>query len=173
VGATSAIDDVDRFLADEKRLYGAPPEVGPTKFHRKGQQEWSAVWPIEDKLGVVTSGQLRFVIRAGSDQRPTIAVIFKGQCVSRLDFVPIAECEANPPWAEAIGVPASVCGPHWHPWVRNRSHVRDQERWDLPCREPLPVQIRRFDQAFPWLAAQINLVLTPDQRTFELPRSLL
>ena len=62
---------------------------------------------------------------------------------------------------------------HFHSWEHNRFHVLTDEEWELPCREPLPPQVRKFDQAFPWLAARINLVLTPDQRRFEPPAQLL
>lgn len=47
------------------------------------------------------------------------------------------------------------------------------EKWELPCREPLPAQIRRFEQAFPWLADRMNLKLTAEQRTFDIPRQLV
>lgn len=43
----------------------------------------------------------------------------------------------------------------------------------MPAREPLPVQVRKFEQAFPWLAQRINLVLSSEQREFELPSSLV
>ena len=59
-------------------------------------------------------------------------------------------------------------------WEHNRAHaIGQQTRWDLPCREPLPPQVRRFDQAWLWLADRINLVLTVEQRKFEIPAELL
>ena len=165
------VEAVDRFLAEKKYLSGDPPEFGPSNFQRKGHYERRAVWPIADELGVVTSGQLRIVTRAGPEYRVTINVIFKGQNVSRLDFVPATECEANPHWAATLALPSRVCGPHFHGWPANRDQVLRSELWDLDCREPLPQQVRRFSQAFPWLADRINLVLTPEQRTFDVPLS--
>lgn len=104
---------------------------------------------------------------------PSISVIFNRQAVARLDFVPALDCEYNPLWAERLGLPPRVCGPHFHSWGHNREHVLTQEEWDLPCREPLPPQIRRFEQAFAWLADRINLVLTADQRDFDIPKELV
>jgi hypothetical protein len=165
---------VDAFLADSpKQLSGPPPEFGAAAFHRRGDYEWNAVWPIADSLGVVTTGQLRFAVRPGLLLGPSISVIFDRQAVARLDIVPAQECETNPLWAATVGLPPRVCGPHFHSWEHNRDHVLATEEWELPCREPLPPQVRKFDQAFPWLAVRINLVLTPDQRRFEPPSRLV
>jgi hypothetical protein len=165
---------VDAFLSDQKHLYGAPPEFGPTNRHsRKLRQEWDAVWPIADSLGVVTTGQLRFVARPVYPGRISISVIFNRQSVGRLDFVSADECEFNPLWAAEFGLLPKVCGPHFHAWEHNRGHVLRVSEWELPCREQLPPQIRKFSQAFPWLAARINLGLTPDQRQFDPPQGLL
>jgi hypothetical protein len=164
---------VDAFFADgPKSLAGPPPEFGVGNFHRGGAYEWRANWPIADSLGIVGPGALRVVVRPGQALGPSISVIFNRQMVSRLNFVPAQECESNPLWAAAVGLPPRVCGPHLHAWDHNRLHVLDTGEWQLPCREPLPAQIRKFDQAFPWLAARINLVLTPDQRRFEPPPQL-
>ncbi len=83
------------------------------------------------------------------------------------------ECEQNPLWAQALGLPPRVCGPHFHTWQHNRLQVLRRERWELPCREALPPQVRRFEQAFPWLADKMNLVLTPEHREFEVPAELV
>lgn len=173
-GIASEVAAVDSFIADaSKTLYGAPPEFGPTtRFHR-GVYEWDAKWPIADGLGIVTTGHLRIVVRPGLSLGPSVSLVFNRQMVSRLDFAPATECETNPLWARALNMPPRVCGPHFHGWEQNRSHVLKEKEWHLPCREPLPPQIRRFDQAFPWLADRINLVLTPGQRQFSLPVQLV
>jgi hypothetical protein len=176
VASTIAADvaAVDAFLADGgKTLSGAPPEFGVSAFNRNGQYEREAIWPIADSLGIVTTGQLRFVVRPGLDLGPSISVVFGRQAISRLDFVPVNECESNPAWAAPLGLPPRVCGPHFHGWTHNRHHVLTQEEWQLHCREPLPPQVRRFEQALPWLADRINLVLTPEQRSFDIPRELV
>jgi hypothetical protein len=165
---------VDAFWADSpKQLSGAPPEFGATNFHRDGAYARAAIWPIADSLGIVGPGQLRFVVRPGLRLGPSISVIFRGQAVARLDFVPPEECESNPMWAATLGLQPRVCGPHFHSWEHNRQYVIRDERWELPCREALPPQVRRFEQALPWLAASMNLVLTPEQRAFDVPTELV
>jgi hypothetical protein len=167
------VEAVDAFWADIKQLAGPPPEFGASKFNREGQYEREAIWPIADSVGIVTTGQLRFVVRPGLQLGPSISVIFNRQAIARLDFVPPDECESNPLWASQSGLPSRVCGPHFHSWEHNRHHVLVQERWELQCREALPIQVRRFEQAFPWLADKMNLVLTPDQRQFDVPAELV
>lgn len=164
----------DAFWKDTpKALSGPPPEFGVSTFYRDGAYAREAVWPIADSLGIVTTGQLRFVVRPGLQLGPSISVIFNRQAIARLDFVPPQECEPNPLQAASLGLPARVCGPHFHSWGHNREIVLAHERWELWCREPLPPQIRRFEQAFPWMADRMNLVLTPEQRNFDIPRELV
>lgn len=161
------LEAVERSLSAEKYLYGEPPEFGPTALQRKGTIS-EASWPLVDGDGILTQGHLRLILCVGGGF--TICVIFAGQCVVRLDFTDALQCHPNPHWAWQLGLPALVCGPHIHRWSDNKSEVLNSGKtWDLPCRAPLPPQIRRFDQAFPWLASEINLVLSPEQREFELP----
>jgi hypothetical protein len=170
---TADVAAADAFWADTpKTLSGPPPEFGASTFHREGQYEREAIWPIADSLGIVTTGQLRFAVRPGLQLGPSISVIFNRQVIARLDFVPPNEAEFNPSWAEAFGLSARVCGPHFHSWEHNRQNVLNNERWELPCREPLPIQVRRFEQAFPWLAAKMNLTLTPEQQISAFRQSL-
>jgi hypothetical protein len=97
---------VDAFLADNpKSLAGPAPEFGVGPVSRHGEYEWRANWPIADSVGVVGSGTLRFVIRPGLSLGPSISVIFNGQAIARLDFVPPHECESNPLWAGYVGLP--------------------------------------------------------------------
>jgi hypothetical protein len=113
VASTIAADvaAVDAFLAGPKTLSGAPPEFGVSTFNRDGQYEREAIWPIADSLGIVATGQLRFVVRPGLELGPSISVIFNRQGISRLGFVPPNECENNPLWAARLGLSPRVCGP--------------------------------------------------------------
>lgn len=172
MASQAEVDAVDAFMAESKQLSGSPPEFGPSSFVKNGRAEMTAVWPIADVVGVVGAGQLRIVSRAGDAEALTISVVYAKQCVARVDFVPVTTCEANPLWAARAGLPPSVCGPHFHAWEHNRRHVLESG-WTLPAREQLPVQVRRFDQVFPWLADRINLTLTPEQRQFEIPKGLM
>lgn len=163
---------VDQFLADQKALFGNPPEFGG-KRRGKQSSSWEAIWPIANSLGIVESGQLRIVMAPSTDKPLTIAIIFNGNCIFRVDFVSDTIGHLNPWWAQSKGLPPRVSGPHVHEWAANREHWLEQAGRDIPCRSGLPPQIRRFDQALPWLAERTNLVLTPEQRQFQLPANLL
>lgn len=166
------VELVDAFLAQEKFLSGAPPEFGPRLRGKQGSL-WDTTWPVADKAGIVENGNLRVNYAPASEKLFSIVLVFRQQCIYRLDFVAETVCHANPLWVRAIGIEPTVCGPHAHPWDVNRDHILGQNVWDLPCRVPLPQQIRRFDQAFPWFAEQVNLTLSPDDRSFDLPRELV
>lgn len=131
-----------------------------------------AIWPIANSDGIVAGGELRFQVRAIEEKPLSIAVVFRSNCVWRVDYVDNSICHYNPLWAGAAGLSPSVCGPHFHPWEPNRDHILKQSIWDLPCRIALPPQVRRLEQALPWLASEINIVLTPDDRLFGMPDAL-
>jgi len=162
----------DEFLADAKSLFGAPPEFGPKRVGKKGSL-WEAIWPIANSIGIVESGQLRIVFTPASDKPFTISLVFRGNSISRIDFVADTICHSNPLFARCFELPPNVCGPHFHSWGHNREHILLNQSWELPCREPLPTRIHRFDQAFPWFAEKVNLTLSPDQRQFCPPRELV
>jgi hypothetical protein len=166
------VDVVDEFLSDEKTLAGPAPEFGPKKT-KSSSPIWEAVWPIANSVGVVESGQLRVCYSPASDKLFSICLIFRGQCIFRVDFVAATICHGNPQWGAALGLPPTVCGPHFHPWNPNREEVLRQQDWGLPFRLPLPTRIHRFDQALPWMASEVKLLLTPEQREFGLPRELI
>jgi hypothetical protein len=162
---------VDNFLADEKTLAGPAPEFGPKKS-KSLSPIWEAIWPIANSAGVVESGQLRVNYAPASDKPFSISLIFRGQCVFRVDFVAATICHRNPQWAADHGLLPMICGPHFHPWNPNREEVLRQQDWSLPFRLPLPGRIHRFDQALPWMAAEVKLILTAEQREFGLPGEL-
>ena len=166
------VDLVDKFLAEEKTLSGPPPEFGMKRGGR-GRALREGIWPIANSAGIVETGQLRIAVGPPSDKPLTLAVIFRGSCVFRLDFVAAEECHCNPYWAKSIGLSPTVCGPHVHSWSANRDYRMENQDGKLPCREPLPGRIRRFGQALPWLADQIRLILTPEQREFSPPEAML
>lgn len=162
---------VDAFLAQQKFLSGAPPEFG---YKPRGKDpSWEAAWPIVNSAGIGESGSIRVRYAPASQEPFSISLVFREQSICRLDFVEQSVCHDNPPWGRSKGVPVRVCGPHIHRWDLNRDHVLQQDEWTIPCRVPLEPQIRRFDQAFPWFADQVNLTLRPDERNFDVPRELV
>jgi hypothetical protein len=174
MGGSRSVDVgwADEFLAEDKSLVGPPPEFGPKKNKSTSRSMWDAVWPIANSAGVVETGHLRVNYAPASEKPFSICLIFRDQCLFRLDFVASTVCHKNPQWAAGYDLPPTVCGPHFHPWNANREEVLRQQGWELPLRAPLPPRIRRFDQALPWMAAEIKLLLSSEQREFELPKEL-
>lgn len=170
-GRTDDVLLVDAFLAQAKFLSGAPPEFG---YKPRGKEpSWEAVWPVVNSAGIGESGSVRVRYARASEEPFSIILEFRDQCICRLDFVDQNFCHDNPFWARSMGIPTRVCGPHIHTWALNRDHILQQDKWTIQCRVPLPPQIRRFDQAFPWFADQVNLQLKPDDRNFDLPGELV
>jgi hypothetical protein len=167
------VDAVDRFLVAQKTLYGAPPDFGPKRHEATKKQYWEAIWPIQVAGGSVGAGHLRILVGPTAEASMSLVITFQNNAVYRLDFDAADKCESNPLFAKAIGLPPRVCGPHVHVWERNRAHVLSQMQWSLPCREPLSLRVRKFNQALPWLADQVNLLLTPEQRGYEFPVHLI
>jgi hypothetical protein len=165
------VDTIDRFLAAGKRLVGDAPEFGPTNFSRKGAYENCARWPLVDDLGIASGAEFLFVARARGEH--SVSILWRQRAICRLDLVSPHECKSNPYFARDLDLPARVCGPHVHLWKHNRAHVLSQTSWDLPCRDPLPPQVRRFGQAWPWLADRLHIVLTSEERTFGPPEALV
>ena len=158
------ISEIDAFMAEQKRLQGPLPiwQEGT----RKG--ELSASWNIEDSLGIIRA-ELRFRCPTQRRQFPSISVLYKQILVYRVDIVSPDECKINPLGARAVGLPASVCGPHCHSWPDNRDYVHSVGFGHMPYRRPIQPQVRRLPQALLWLADEINLTIGPDQRGFEVP----
>jgi hypothetical protein len=171
--SAAEIAEIDLFLSQPKWLDGPHPDWTDSRFFRRGHPEYQAIWPIADDLGIVGKGQLRFAFRPWNRERPSISVIYGQRVVSRLDFDEVSVCKFNPPWAESLGLPPRVCGNHIHKWEDNRAHVLAQEIWELPCRAPLPPQVRKIDQGLGWLADYANIRLAPDQYGFDVPQGVL
>ena len=160
----SDVRAVDAFLAEEKFLQGPYPPWIPGTY----ADEFMAIWLIEDSLGIAR-GQLRFSLRPSRIAAPSVSVIFRNNPIWRLDLEEPDVCKTNPLWAEAVRAEPRVCGSHCHEWHDNRQHILAQPIWELPCRRAIQPQIKKLQQAIPWLADQIKLTLTPDQRGFGVP----
>lgn len=156
---------IDGFLAERKRLLGsAPPWEASLR-----PKELQAIWLVEDALGIVR-GQFRF--RCGRDKRvsPSVTLLWRGNPIWRIDIEEPLKREHNPHWAYTVGCPPFVDGSHGHEWADNREHLRAMPpEWDIPCRRPIPTNIRKLDSCLAWFAGRINLELGSDQRGFDVP----
>jgi hypothetical protein len=156
--------EIDAFMAELKSLQGPPPTWQDAG--RPG--ELSATWNVADAIGVVRA-QLRFRCPKHQRQWPSISLVYRQALIYRVDLVPPTECKPNPIGAHALGLPATVCGPHCHSWPDNRSYVHSAGPGHMPYRRPIHAQVRRLPQALLWLAVEINLNVEPDQRGFDVP----
>jgi hypothetical protein len=155
--------EIDAFLAEEKRLEGVP------LWHDSAfPGEKDAVWNIHDSLDIVRA-TLRFRCPLRARAWPSMSLVFRGNAIWRIDLVAPGAWKPNPAGAAALGLPPHVWGSHSHTWYDNRDHLLSQDQWGLPYRRPLPVAIRRLPQAIASLAADVNLLLEPDQRGFDVP----
>jgi hypothetical protein len=100
---------------------------------------------------------------------PSVTVVSRGNAIWRVDLVAPGVWKPNPAGAATLGLPPEVRGSHSHTWHDNREHLLSQDQWGLPYRRPLPSAIRRLPQAIASLAAEVNLVLEPYQRGFDVP----
>ena len=130
--------------------------------------EKDAVWHIIDSLDIVRA-TLRFRCPRLARAWPSVSLVFRGNAIWRIDLVASDTWKPNPAGAAALDLPPKVRGSHSHTWPDNRAHLLRQDQWGLPYRRPLPVAVRRLPQAIATLAADVNLILEPDQRGFDVP----
>jgi hypothetical protein len=174
INSADEVEEIDRFLSARKGLDGPFPEWNLSSFFKRDKnQEYEAIWPIKDDLGIVGKGQLRFVFRPWNRAEPSISIVYGQRKVARLDIISSQKGEPNPHWARDLGLPAMVFGSHVHKWEHNRSHILSQDVWDIPCREQLPPQVRRLPQGLGWMADYANIVIEPDQHGFDIPSGIL
>jgi hypothetical protein len=156
---------IDAFLAERKRLQGPPPLWEPAVR----DYEMQAIWLVEDSLGIVR-GQLRFRCDRRRRATPSFSLLWRNNPIWRVDLEEPTKREFNPHWGFQVGCPPFVDGSHGHEWPDNREHLRLMPaEWDLPCRRPIPVNLRRLDSCIAWFATRVNLELGPDQRGFDVP----
>ncbi|WP_420331659.1 hypothetical protein [Oceanicaulis alexandrii] len=156
--------EIDDFLAVPKSLSGSPPIwADGSRSH-----ELQASWPIVDNLGAIRAN-LRFKLPRDRFHAPTVQIIFEQIPICRLDVEPDGPCKDNPVWAAKLGLPAVVCGSHFHSWENNRDHIVRSGEWKLPAREPIEPSLKRPRQMLPWICDRTNILLEPDQRGFDMP----
>lgn len=156
------VDAVDAFLLTPKSLSGPPP------LWRTGTWggEFIAIWNVLDEFDAPVA-QIRCTARETNTSVTAMNLIYRGNPIWRVDIDEPSVCHDNPHNAHYLGLPPVVCGAHEHAWPINRDHLISQDAWTLPYRRQ--VGVRRLSQALPLLADQINLTLTPEQRTFDGP----
>lgn len=163
----AAVLEVDAYLAATKSLSDALPHW--TDSHAGGR--WGASWPIQDEHGIFEEGnRLVFSGRRDDASQFSISLMYRNERVQALDLVAPGRSKPNPPDAGRLfGLPSKVSGPHAHEWRHNR-HIALQDRLGrLPYRCPTPKLMTRLPHALAALAQAVNLTLTAEQASFDVP----
>lgn len=160
------VTEVDRFMAEQKFLTEGLPAW--RESHITGRL--TAEWPIIDSEGVLREGtRLVFVCKADDVTRVSLSLLLRGSRIYGVDLVPGNECKMNGPRAEKLGLPSRVCGSHFHEWSDNREMALAAGLGHMPHRRPTPTLLTRLPHALTAMAQAINLTLTPEQASFDVP----
>jgi hypothetical protein len=160
------VEEVDRFLAEQKSLTEGLPAW--RESHITGRI--TAEWPVVDSDGVLREGtRLVFVAKASDISYLSVSLLLRGNRVFGVDLVPGSECKMNGPQAAKLGLPARVCGSHFHEWLDNRDMALSAGLGHMPHRRPTPTLLTRLPHALAAMAQAINLTLTPEQASFDVP----
>jgi hypothetical protein len=160
------VAEVDRFMGEQKYLSEGLPTW--RESHISG---WlTAEWPILDEDGVALEAtRLVFSCKAEETSRLSVSVLLRGNRVFGVDLVPNSVCKMNGPRAQRLGLPSRVCGSHFHEWADNRDHALATRVGEMPHRRPTPKALSRLPHALMALAQAINLSLTTEQASFDVP----
>jgi hypothetical protein len=160
------VNEVDRFLADPKFLTEGLPHW--REGHITGRL--TAQWPIVDSDGVLREGtRLVFVCKVDDLAYLSTTLLLRGNRIYGVDLVPASVGKTNGPAAKRLGLPPRVSGSHFHQWDDNRDHALAAGLGGMPYRRPTPRALTRLPHALAALAQPINLTLTPEQASFDVP----
>jgi len=110
-------------------------------------------------------GELVFTINPKLT-RPSISCLYQKKLIYRVDIAPMDECKYNSYSAiKDKGLPHTVCGPHIHPWLENRDHVKENGFGELPNRKPVQIVDTLFIRALETAAMDLNIHVTAMQRS--------
>jgi hypothetical protein len=166
ISRSNEVAEIDRFLAEQKTVTDALPEW------KDGENlgRWQAEWPVLDQDGIAREGtRLVFSCRKQRTDLVSIRLLLRGQQIYGIDLVVPEETKPNPPDAMRFGLPSRVSGSHFHRWDDNRDYALRVGPGSLPYRRPTPVHLSRLPHALASLAQATNLVLTPQQLSFDVP----
>jgi hypothetical protein len=166
--ATRARDvaEVDAYIAEAKTVTQALPQwKGSSRV-----DDYTAEWPIVDANGALISGnRLVFTCRKTDLRWVTIALLYRNKRVYGIDLDPPGRRKPNPPDAGRLGLPSMVSGAHFHLWTDNRNKALEIGIGEVPYRRPCPVLMSKLPRALAHLAQDVNLSLTPEQLSFDVP----
>lgn len=161
----SQLELVDRFLSDRMKVLDGPQPL----WNLTGYGDYQMTWPIlEEQTGFIRS-HMRFRLPVSDYAHPSISLVFRNHNVCRVDRARPSACEQNPPYAQRLGLPPQVCGPHVHCWPDNRPHVALTGKWELPTRRPVEDTMVRLEHVFLWFCDHIAVRIQRDNKSLVLP----
>ncbi|MFN7389256.1 hypothetical protein [Brevundimonas sp.] len=161
------VQEVDDFLAAPKSVSDGLPHWAES--HIPGR--WTASWPIQDADGIFEEGnRLIFTGKRDDPTQLSVSLLFRNSRVQAVDLAPATVCKLNPPDAgDRFGLPSEICGSHFHEWRHNRHVALELGLGRLPYRCPTPKLLTRLPHALSAIAQAINLTLTAEQASFDVP----
>lgn len=157
---------VDAFLSNHAKVLD---DYQPHWTFSPGYRDHQIAWTIFEEDSGLTRGHLRFRVPELHSHFPSISLIFRGNNVSRIDRDAETICKANPPIAQELGLPATVCGTHVHDWVDNRAFIGRVGQWTLPIRRPIEEKIDTINDMFIWFCNHINVRIQPHNLPIVMP----
>ena len=156
---THIADGIDAFLKAEKELAG---EFQWLVGNREGEQVGSFALL---KGGEITDSSLEVIAYPSTSTDRGAECRFKillcvHRCVWRIDFDPSDKFHINPADRSELIGEGIVYGPHYHAWSDNK-HLATATVLPkkLTCARTLPLQVRRWEQAFRWFCGETGIVL--------------
>ena len=160
------VEDVDAYMAGTKSVTdGLPSWTNSPRI-----EIFTAEWPIIDADGAILAGnRIVFTCRKTDLRWVTIALLYRNKRVYGIDLDPPGRIKPNPPDAYRFGLPSQTSGAHLHRWEDNRLKALDVGIGEVPYRRPCPVLMSKLPHAMAHMAQDINLSLTPEQLSFDVP----
>ena len=160
------VEEVDRFLAEQKFVTEQLPEW--RESHITGRL--TAVWPIVDSEGVIREAtRLVFVCKADELSYVSATLLLRNNRIFGVDLVPPCQIKTNGFGAAKYGLAPVISGSHFHTWADNREHALAAGVGNMPYRRPTPRPLTRLPHALAALAQAVNLSLTAEQASFDVP----
>ena len=164
-----SVAELDAFMGADKRIVNPHAQAQWDPHHIDGEKMMS--WLLE--IGGEIYPHARLAVTASSVPRDGMFFRLQVLCpmaLCRLDYTD--EIHSNPLTFDQPELPASVEGPHLHPWSLNRRYFEKpphngivQLRMAVPFEQP----VHSFDAALRWFCNEARIEPLPPNHVIELP----
>lgn len=158
--------EIDAFIDAFKTLDGPMP-AWVNHYSRHNQIRWAILDANQIQYG-------ELCVTIDRHQREiSFCALHRQRMFYRLDIVPQHERHDNPYGALALGLPSFVIGPHIHGWPESREYVRLNGFGTLPYRKQIEGLTQTLADGLAWVANDLKIIVTGEQRVCHLPDSKL